>query len=784
MRLGQRNGTKAPPSTGEPPAAGEPPTAGHEDPDRRDPDRRGARAGRGRVRLGLARRSDRDDTRWWLLAQAALTLLVVLSWLPLLVILTVRATVLSPNYYTQGLTRVHAYDRIYTEILPDPAVDDLMAGLPIDRTLITANLRTVLPPSTVEGLTDEQIDRIVGYLRGDQNNVVLTADLRPLFANISGLANRYIAGELGAGATYQVSSVTDFTDGVLAALDAVAAGKPPKNLPTMRLRPQDVDLVLDAVLTRLDPTTRATVEAPARALLLQGDVAGALAVLGPPLFRGDDQAIAQLRGRLVDGTVLDLGVSLSDLGHKPTIRAVERLHDLSQRLPVIILACVLAMFGGLVGVVTIARGRGRSPVRAVGYTALAAGAGSLLLGVVMRLTLPNPLTALDKPGSKLPPGAAHVLTDFGATAYRGIESDFLRLTIWMLVIGCVITGVSLLVALSARLERHARWRRVVATTVVVIPTLIAVTWAAFPGAAADARVVCEGSARLCDRHYDEVSYAASHNAMADSEDQFLGAGQDPSIVHQLDLGVRGLLIDVHHWTTPEEVQTALAALSPSERTALEPLTRGALSARPGLWLCHDMCQLGAIEFTAQLRAIGDWLNRNPTEVVTIIIQDEAPANEIIGAVEAAGLGKTVLTPPADPGGTWPTLGQMISSGHRLVMFTESQDTPGSFLRSFYRYGSDTPFDARTATDLTGCAVKRGSADARLLLVNHWLTTAAPSRRAALADNASPTVVARASTCEDVRHRRPNFVAVDFVNIGDLTHAIDILNGLTPASGRA
>jgi len=768
VRLGQRNVAKA-----WPPAPRRP---------TEDPEPAAARPGGGRPRLGLARGFDRGGARRWLLAQVALTLLVVVSWLPLLVVLTARSTVLSPGFYTENLTRVNAYDRIYTEVLPDPAVDDLLAGLPLDRTLITANLRTVLPPSTVEGLTDEQIDHVVGYLRGDQDNVALTADMRPLFANISGLANRYLAGEIGAGTTYQVSNVSDFTGDVLAALDAVAAGRPPKDLPTMRLRPQDADLVLDTVLARLDPTTRASVAAPARALLLEGDVAGALALLGPPLFRGDDAAVAQLRGKLVDGTVLNLGVSLSDLGDKPTIRAIERLHDLSQQLPVLVLSCVLAMFGGLVGVVTIARGRGGSSVRAAGYTALAAGGGSLLLGVVMRLVWPNPLTTLDKPGSTLPPGAAHVLTDFGAHAYRGIEGDFLRLTVWMLVLGAVITGASLLVALSARLRRYAPWRRLAVAAAVVIPVVVVVTWAAFPGAAAEPRVVCEGSAALCDRPYDEVSYAASHNAMADSEDRFLGAGQDPSIVHQLDLGVRGLLIDVHHWTTPEEVQRVLDGLDPSERAALEPLTRGALSTRPGLWLCHDMCQLGALDFGAQLRAIGDWMNRNPTEVVTLIIQDEVPASEITGAVETAGLGKMVLTPPDDPNGRWPTLGQMISSGHRLVMFTESQDTPGGFLRSFYRYASDTPFDARTAADLTGCALKRGSADARLLLVNHWLTSAAPSRRAALADNASATVLARARTCETVRHRRPNFIAVDFVNIGDLTHAIDVLNGVASAGG--
>jgi hypothetical protein len=309
--------------------------------------------------------------------------------------------------------------------------------------------------------------------------------------------------------------------------------------------------------------------------------------------------------------------------------------------------------------------------------------------------------------------------------------------------------------------------------------VVAITWAAFPGAAADGRLSCEGSTRLCDRQYDQVTYAATHNSMANSEDQFLGPDQDPSIVHQLDLGVRALLIDVHHWTTPAQVSKVLGGLPPATRSAIAPLVAGADSSRPGLWLCHDLCQLGATDFTAQLRSIGGWLDRNPSEIVTLDIQDEAPAKEIIAAVDAAGLANRVLTPPADPRGAWPTLRQMIDSGHRLAVFTESQDTPGTFLRSLYRYASDTPFDARTPADLTGCAVERGSAGAPLLLMNHWTTTTAPSRRDALVDNAAATLVARARTCHRVRHRTPNFLAVDFSNIGDVTHAVDILNGLAP-----
>ncbi|MBX6387427.1 MAG: hypothetical protein IRZ08_00255 [Frankia sp.] len=712
--------------------------------------------------------------------RALCTALVVLAWLPLVVILTARSTVLSPGFYSDALTEADAYERLYTEVLPDPTVDDLLADLPVDSSVVTANLRTVLPPSTVEGLVDEQIARIVDYLRADTDDVAFTVNLEPLFGNISGLANRYLAGELGEGGTYEVDSVATFTQELLAALDAVAAGHPPQNLPTMRLTAQETDRVLDVVLARLDEADRERLRQPARALLRQGDVAGALALLGPPLFQGDEQAIAELRQRLVDGRVLDLGVSLSDLGDEPAIRAVDRLHDVAELLPLMTVAAMVVALAGLVGTALAARADGRSPTRAVGVAVLAAGVVALAVGVGLRLALPNPLPVLAEPGSSMPPGAAAVLVDFGDAAYGDIEGDYLRLAGWSLLVGAVITGVSLLVALSARLERTRRWRRVAMAVAVLVPAVVALTWAAFPGAAADGRDVCNGSAKLCDRRYDEVVYAATHNAMANSEDRFLGPAQDPSIVHQLDLGVRGLLLDVHHWSTPEEVAAFLDSLDPSVRAAIEPLTRGALSAREGLWLCHALCQLGALDLVEQLRQLGDWLDRNPTEVVSIIFQDNGvPPAEITGAVATAGLANKVLTPPDDPDGEWPTLREMIDSGRRLVLFTEEQDTPGSYLRSFYRYGSDTPFDARSAEDLATCPVKRGSADARLLLVNHWVTDTAPSRRAALTVNDPRVVVDRAGVCEQERGRRPTFVAVDFASIGGLLEAVDVLNGVRP-----
>jgi hypothetical protein len=732
----------------------------------------GTAGGRGRVggRLGgrgLSRRVVR-------VLPAAL---VAVCWLGLVLAATAWTTVLSADFYGQALDRANAYDRVYTEVLPDPTVDDLLADLPVDSSLVTANLRTVLPPSTVRGLTEEQIDGIVRYLRADADDVPFGADLRPILGNVSALANRYLAGELGAGTTYQVESVQEFTAGVVDALDALARGDAPPSLPRTRLTAQETDIVVDTILGRVPEEKRAALAPPLRADLRSGDLGGALTLVAGEVFTGDEKAVAELSAHLVGGSRLDLGVSLSDLRDEPAITAVDRLHDVSAALPYLCVALVAGVLAGLTAVGVRARRSGASPLRAVGIALLASGVVVLGVGFALRAALPNPLASLAEPDSPLPPGASRVLADFGGHAYGDVEGDYLRVTIWIMVVGGVAAGLSLLRSTSTRLDRLSRPKRLAIVVPAVVAVLVGVTWASFPGAVADARQVCNGHARLCDRSYDEVVYAAAHNAMANSEDRFLGPAQDPSIVHQLDLGVRALLVDAVRWSAPEKVEQFLGTLSPDVRAALAPYTRGAVSTRQGTWLCHNLCQLGATDAVAQLRGVGDWMRRNPTEVVTVVVQDEVAATEIAGAVSQAGLADLVATPPDRPDGDWPTLGQMIADGRRLYVFTESQDLPGTFLRNFYRYASDTPFHNTTPADLDNCEAERGGADAPLLLVNHWLTDAAPNRRAALGSNAADAVVKRAKLCQSERGRMPTFVAADFVSTGGLLDAVDALNGV-------
>jgi hypothetical protein len=196
--------------------------------------------------------------------------------------------------------------------------------------------------------------------------------------------------------------------------------------------------------------------------------------------------------------------------------------------------------------------------------------------------------------------------------------------------------------------------------------------------------------------------------------------------------------------------------------------------RDGTFLCHNQCALGAIPLLDALTAVREFLDENPDEVVTLIVQDAITPAETAEAFARAGLDPYLHT--HRPGRQWATLGELIDRGERLVVFAEEEGPPPAWYHHAFDQIQDTPYRFEGPDDFT-CAANRGDADATLFLMNHWVQRVAPDRAAAAGVNRHDVIVERARQCERERGLRPNYVAVDFYNIGDLTDAVDTLNGV-------
>ena len=121
---------------------------------------------------------------------------------------------------------------------------------------------------------------------------------------------------------------------------------------------------------------------------------------------------------------------------------------------------------------------------------------------------------------------------------------------------------------------------------------------------------------------------------------------------------------------------------------------------------------------------------------------------------------------------------MIRSGQRLVVMLEEGDggADAPWLVNGFEYTQDTPYTFPTV-DSFSCDPNRGPDDAPLLLLNHWLSGFTSLVTDAQLVNTSDVLLPRAEQCREEREI-PNFVAVNFVAIGDVVAVVDALNGVT------
>ncbi len=271
------------------------------------------------------------------------------------------------------------------------------------------------------------------------------------------------------------------------------------------------------------------------------------------------------------------------------------------------------------------------------------------------------------------------------------------------------------------------------------------------GGSVDAEVVvpwtdgrCNGAAELCDRRYDQVAYPTTHNAMSNADAQWVAPNQQHGLTRQLGDGIRGLMLDMY-------------------------IEQGDAK------LCHASCLLGSQLLADGLGEIVHFLRAHPGEVITIIVEpgDGFDDADIQAAFAGAGLEPYVHTQAV--GAPWPTLREMITSGHRVVVFTQRRDGSVPWYLDQWAFTWETPYSFKNAGEFT-CVRDRGTRGNALYTVNHFLGNPLPDPTLAEMVNHDPVLSDRIAKCR-TEGQFPNFVAVDFYDIGDLLPAIRALNGL-------
>jgi Phosphatidylinositol-specific phospholipase C, X domain len=254
------------------------------------------------------------------------------------------------------------------------------------------------------------------------------------------------------------------------------------------------------------------------------------------------------------------------------------------------------------------------------------------------------------------------------------------------------------------------------------------------------------STALCQRRYNELTYLTTHNAFNSADNNYLMPNQHFGVTRQLNDGVRALMLDVY-------------------------------DSSGSLFLYHGIPILGKQPFSEVLAEIKIFLDTHPSEIVTIIFECYATCNAIDNEMQLAGLSSYLFEKQSNS--SWPTLAEMVSSNKRLVVFSDVNDAGSN--QQWYHFMWDhcveTHYSVHDTADFTH-EFNRGDSVNDLFIFNHFVTTAtfgfgSPSSSAQA--NSFSFLSHRILENYLLKHKFPNFLTLDFYDLGEGKQVVDWLN---------
>lgn len=253
-------------------------------------------------------------------------------------------------------------------------------------------------------------------------------------------------------------------------------------------------------------------------------------------------------------------------------------------------------------------------------------------------------------------------------------------------------------------------------------------------------------ATLCSRRFDQVAFLSTHNSYNVRKQHRL-PNQNLSISQQLEMGVRGLMLDVY-WKRDHAV------------------------------LYHGSPMLKKRPLQEDLVAIRDFLAAHPQEVLSIIFESYLTDNQLHDEIEQADLLPYLHVQPKDS--LWHTLNQMTAAGHQLVIFSESnRGSVYPWLHHIWDYSTENRWSNHARRNFDW-KYNRGDSTRQLYLLNHFITHRKFGyglKDSALVANSKGNILAHAIPAWSHTGHFPNFVALDFVDLGQGADAIAELNRL-------
>ena len=277
----------------------------------------------------------------------------------------------------------------------------------------------------------------------------------------------------------------------------------------------------------------------------------------------------------------------------------------------------------------------------------------------------------------------------------------------------------------------------------------------FLGCVAKSNSQCNGYESLCIKKYNEVAYLTTHNAYSSFEDGFYLPNQNLNITSQLNQGVRAFMLDVY-------------------------------SEDDELILYHGTSKLGSSLFSDVLNEFKTFMDENPNEIITLILEDYSSVIELSDALFTSGIIEDLYE--YDEAYGWPTLQDMIDLDKRIVLFSDNEvQNPPSWFNFLWEHAVETHFSNESIDDFS-CNFNRGDAQNTLFIFNHFITdfllvlgNLELYNEQVEQVNSNPYFINRVYDCASEKDKFPNFITVDFYDVGDCLEVVNILNEITQVS---
>jgi hypothetical protein len=722
--------------------------------------------------------------------------------------LVVNRDLLSPELYAQALTENEVYERLYTDVLADPAVQEAFketTGIQIDLlgeelyAQVVGALYLILPPQRMEAGVDAFFTNLTGYLKGDIPELEEDVNFG------SAVTPEVLADRVVKAATAVAMELIDKTEPIVenkaeqlieeelvAYLDNFNEGRlipMPRRLLrasvssfTTAANEQLTTLMLGPANETASPETRLQMEAA----LAEDDLPTAislaiserLSLLVTERIAASEEKLAQSQALVgISGAAMAVGATRDSA--VAGLNTARGYIDILQAalLPLAIILLLLLLI-----IVWLNSDDLGSALRAAGWTLVIASVLVLLLWLIGGFILRSQVSTGLASAALGPASLDAMVDDVIGSLIRGVWDSVWSTALIFFILGLVFLALGysrrLLGVLEGLLSDVWEYKWWVLGGFILLFVLLPMLFGIFRGDARAANEPCNGHPELCDRPINEVAYAASHNSMSIAEYGWVWPMHDGTLTEQLDAGVRALLIDTHYIEGPEEREAFINSLPPkgqeivrkAQQTIAEP-------AQEGEFMCHQFCGLGWTPLEDSLQEVRIWLEENPREVLFVIIQDEITPEDTWAAGTETGLAEYAYT--HEQGAPWPTLRELIDSNRRLIVMAENEGPPPEAYLNAWTVTEETPYTF-VMPEQFSCEPNRGDTGKPFFLLNHWIQRGSPNRVDGAIVNEYDFLLQRALQCAEERGQIPNFVAVNWYRQGDLFDVVDTLNGVFAA----